>query len=257
MVIDERHTTLIQRAVDGELSAIERDELNVILSESSGAQELYGQLTRIAQLRDATPTVDAPGDLKSSVMRSIDPDRYRYITFGARLSRVLDLMSALWSRQLAFGLATGAVLGLGLSVVVDLGPLSEAERESTSGALVPAMVSVEPTRIFDQDIEADQVTGRLFVDRSGQLYSFQFNIESGIDATVELSYDSDSWVVRSIQQQGLRSMSASSSPGLVHIEHSGKNEYTITLEALNSSPDHVECMVITDRDVMMMRIEME
>lgn len=78
--LNQSNMALINAAVDDELDAAQKSELEVLLSESSDAQEAYQRLKDLSLAIDALPVVQVPTSLKQDLLTIITANTDRKAT---------------------------------------------------------------------------------------------------------------------------------------------------------------------------------
>ena len=76
-MIDATILELIHKDIDDRIMAEEKSRLVRYLAENEEANNLYQELQALSKNLDQLPQVEAPADLKSSIMSQINPELYR------------------------------------------------------------------------------------------------------------------------------------------------------------------------------------
>ena len=72
-MLEERTLHLINADIDGELTADEREDLDVILESSSEARAMRAELLRLSNLLDSQPEQLPPPDLAKQILNKLAP----------------------------------------------------------------------------------------------------------------------------------------------------------------------------------------
>lgn len=145
-MLSDNHLELMNRALDGELSADEEATWQTLLAENEDVRREFEALQRTAALLDETPAVIPPDDLQARILASISGQELPPVTSGAPAEVPLAVVSSnpvAESRDAglsAWGYGLAAALVLGLSVfIIDSQFMEDGDLSETDlvGTLVP------------------------------------------------------------------------------------------------------------------------
>lgn len=239
-MIEERLLHLIHRAADDALSERERVELDRRLQDSPETRRLYDQILGLKDLVSAAPSVDPPAALKSRILAQIDPARYRRRATGSRT--IGTWIGHLWTPQLAYGLAAGLILGIGVASLTHNAGVDPLNPRDLSGTILRQQPSTL-SRIDADAFTTDQATGQLAVDAGNGLTYVQIALESSLEVAVVLEFDESALVARAYEQQQPQAGSITSAPGRITATHMGQNRYLFVLGQIADTDRPLVCRI--------------
>lgn len=242
-MISEQHKILVHRAIDGELSAAELSDFNQLLESSEEFRQFHAQLQALASLPTHLPSVDAPAGLKGQIRANIDKPHGRSRSFASNPRSIGALFGTLLTPRLAYGLAAGLIIGIGLGAVTFSGNSSQLNPLDLSGTLISGKDSMELVRVDADTFGDDHIEGRLAVDAGSGLTYIQIELHSQLDATVILEFDQAAYTLRAFEQQSPVSGRVSTGPGQLTASHLGQNLYLFVLGTTGDSQRPVVCRV--------------
>lgn len=229
-MIDEQTKQLIHRAIDGELTRAEHVELNRILETSAEARQFHHQLSLVAELPKHVPTAEAPEEIKQNVLTEIGQTHQKTIRVSQSNPRGIGaLIGNIFSPRLAYGLAAGLVIGVAVSALTLKGPVGHLDPLDVSGTLVGGKSASALERVDADSFSGGQATGRIAVDVGSGLTYVQVEVQSVLEVTVALDFDSESLVLRAFEQQSPLSSGVITGAGQARATHTGNNYYLFVL----------------------------
>ena len=153
---EDNKLELVSAAMDGELDADERRELDALLESSAEARELKAELDQLDSMLKGVPELEPPASLHDRIMADAHPPR------AASKASALD-----WLRQLTPG------AGLRYAIAASVGAIVAA-----------AVITFPAPQSVPMDV-SDLVGAMAPGSDSSELASFDY-VEDGIDCTVQL-----------------------------------------------------------------------
>jgi hypothetical protein len=234
-MIDETSKILAHRAIDGELSDLELKDFEKRLESSTELLQFYSQLRALAELPIQLPSVEVPASLKGEIHNEIADIARRDRARSSNPRSIAATIGTLLTPRLAYGLAAGLVIGIGLSALTIGKNSGQLNPLDVSGTLVGGKDSRGLTRA-DSDYFGDgQAEGRIAVDVGSGLSYIQVELQSAKEVTVVLEYDPVAYSMRAFEQQSPVSGSIVVSPGQSSASHIGRNHYLFVLGTVGES----------------------
>ncbi len=230
-MLSENQKLLIHRAVDGELTESEKAEFHLLLEASAEARKFYNQMDNIDALTKSLGTVEAPGQLRADVLRALRESKSR-----ASSPRSLGAtFGVLLSPRLAFGLAAGLVIGLGVGALTLKTQTGQLDPLTLSGTILGGTNPETLVRVDSDSFVDGSTKGYVTVDVAKQLYYIQIEIESAQEVSADVEYDPSGYVVRAFEQAVSKPGNIVSGAGQIRTSHSGRNRYLFVLEHISET----------------------
>lgn len=180
-MLSDRAKELINAAVDNELTAAEKEELDALLADSPEARELSRDLERLVKTLEETPAENPPPQLRQRILESVD------LTGG----RSRFNWRALWGRPQPAAWALTFAVGL-LVAVAFYELISAPSAPLDVSDLVGTMAadrSIDGTSRLDSfSLGLEAVQGEVSLNSVEDLLVLEFDLASpeAIEITVEL-----------------------------------------------------------------------
>lgn len=238
-MISENMKILAHRAIDGELSAAETEDFEQLLSTSTEMRQFYSQLEALAALPSHLPSVEPPAGLKSEITSAIAPSR-RIASVGHKNPRSIGaLIGNLLTPRLAYGLAAGLVVGIGLGAVAFNSYTGQLNPLELSGTVIGGKSEKSLIRVDADSFGDGQAVGRLAVDAGSGLTYVQLELQSSQEVSVVLEFDPVGYSIRAFEQQTPHSGIIVSGEGQLTASHVGENRYLFVLGTVAESDSPV------------------
>jgi len=242
-MISDNNKILAHRAIDGELTAAERKEFELLLATSVEVRQFYSQLESLSTLKTQLASVEPPSELRNDVRASIATTHRRAAAGNKNPRSIGALIGTLLTPRLAYGLAAGLVIGIGLGAVSFSGNSGNLNPLELSGTLVGGKDSKSLIRVDADSFSDGQAVGRLAVDAGSGLTYIQFELQSSLEVTVVLEFDPSVHAMRAFEQQSSISGNLTSGHGQVSATHVGENRYLFVLGTVSESSSPVTVRV--------------
>ena len=223
---DQHILDLLNASMDGEISAAEQAELDLLLANSESVRNLDKQLKTIAKLLDELPVLEPPQHLKSSIERQV-----RLPADGGKRKQPGALGQWLDSQWLRTGLALAAGVVLTFSVY-EMGsrPISNRDTENLSGTMVKKGLTSQQGTLLDRvHLDTAQFSGLVELRNMDDVFTLdvQLNSEDPVDVVVDIAgrglvFDGATHAQDSNDFVSVRD-------GAIHLASSGENRFTVKL----------------------------
>ncbi len=231
-MVEEKYIALINQEIDGVNSPQEAANLKAYLAADAEAQQLYDELVAAARLLKAVKAVEPPPDLKSGILRAIQPDRHAARAKKPVLGGIKSLVEVFWSspsRQLryAYVFAFGLIAGLGIFAL-----LSNTSQQASDNANLYGTLAWRDNSGFAavDSIAIDLALGRaaVRVKSSPQQVIAEVSLNTVKEVKVQLEFDANDLGFSGVSQANSLAGSAfSSNEQALKFINRGDNRYVI------------------------------
>jgi hypothetical protein len=222
MTIAQHIVDLINADIDGEISAVEKRELEAILAIDREAQALHSQLSMICAAMDSAKAVTPPTYLKHTILEMTVPNRFksRSPASGRRFFSAPAV-------RLAGAFAAGIVLALGY-LGSDL--VSRNSFDDVTG-LVGTMTDRRADLSVKNSINVSRsdISGTVTIDRSGQILIVEFDLSSLVPIDIVAEFPGEDIWFNGFAQLESSGTSVAAEPGRVTVRTEGKRRYAVYL----------------------------
>ncbi len=234
-MIEEKYKLLLHRAIDGELTARERAELDQRLSISAEARRFHQQLEAFASISAQFPQVDPPSGLRTEVLRRIAGTAQKATSRKPNPRAIGALLGSILTPRLVYGLAAGLVIGIAIGAVSFKHPGSQLDPLDLSGTITSGTDSSVLRRLDADAFSSTQGSGRLSVETNGRLTYVQVELESSLEVSLVIDYDPNAYVFRAFEQQSPQSSGLVTGQGQIRASHLGENRYLFVFGKVGES----------------------
>ncbi len=243
MAIAQHIVDLINADLDGEISTVEKRELEAILAANGEARAFHFELSVLCQAMDSIEGIEPPSYLRHVIMEMAGPKRFRSTSPG--LARRLFSVPAI---RLAGAFAAGIVLTISF---VSSDKISKNAFDDVTG-LVGTMSNRGPSLSASDSthISGSDITGTVAIYRSGQILILDFDLVSQepVDIVAEFA-DKNIWF-NGFAQLESSGTSVAAEPGRVTLRMEGKRRYAVYLHDAGSKGATVNLRFIVDGSVI-------
>jgi len=168
----EEHTLhMINADIDGELTADERDEPDVILESSVEARAMRAELLRLSNLLESLPEQLPPPELSKQILNKLAPQS-RALNFS-----LSGLFASFQPATAGLAFAAGLLMTVGF---YELSPSGQSQSETAS--MVGTMVASQPRspNLLKNDVllKGDGFTGTVSLRSTDGVYVLNFDLDS-------------------------------------------------------------------------------
>ncbi|TFH01499.1 MAG: hypothetical protein E4H13_04745 [Calditrichales bacterium] len=201
-MISQKYITLMQKEIDQEISTAEKAMLSDYLSDNPEADGIYQQLLFVEKKMSQVEQIEAPPELKSNIIKTIDHSRYE--VKRADTTSVFTWRLFLQKRRvhMTFAVAAGLVLGLVLYPLIGYPPEEDTwgTVEAISGTIgIYEAVDVHKTQ--SNTIKTDNLSGSIDIRQSRTTIGVFFNISAREEFDTRLKYNPEVLTFSAIQPQ--------------------------------------------------------
>lgn len=244
----EKYQDLFQQVIDGEISKRDREELDRYLAHSPEALEAFRRMARLLEAPTFRASVEPPPDLKSHVLQSVDPSRYRANVSRRPWASLSEYFHLLITPRLAYGVAMGLLLGVALGAL-GISGYDEAKRidpSVLSGSLTMTDPVREAHRFAEESFAGDQVSGRMTADNADGTALIRFELSATRKVTIILEFEPEAWAFQAFQQQSQKSTEIMTRPGRIEVSHQGRNSYLFRFGLPTERSTRLSYRILTD-----------
>jgi hypothetical protein len=245
-MVDEKYIEIMNRRIDGVATNEEIDILDEYLAKNEEARIHYDNLRRVAETLDNVEKVEAPADMKSNILNSINANQKpaRVVQrYGMR--DLISVVSNWIEYKTAVSFAAGAVAAV-LVAALYLGGVdkitSQDERWMT-GSMVVENISDETVLLEESYFDINKVGGSVNLKRVGDIFTIELDIEADIKAGVMISFDQDQLAVAGFEQRANVGPDVQIFIDGLKITHFGENTYRFFLRPLTLTDSRVKLRI--------------
>ncbi len=212
--LEEGYEELIQREIDGELSAQEKITVRDYVSKNAGARELKDGLAGVAQALNQMEAVEPPEDLRKSILAAL-PKRHS----ATGVFRPRSFLAKLPVLKYGYALAAGLVLGFVLHPFL-FNPNSTLPGAEVRGSMIPRS---------QLTLSAGGISGSVEVRASESGSSLEFDLETQKAVQVEVGFDAAAVEFKGFSQQISKVASFTVTRGRIIVQCEGKQRFIMRL----------------------------
>jgi len=181
-MLEERTLYLINADIDGELTADERADLDVILESSNEARAMRAELLRLSNLLESLPEQLPPPELSKQIFNKLAPQQ-RASNFS-----LSGLFASFQPATAGLAFAAGLLITVGF---YELSPNGQSLSETAS--MVGTMVASQPGSpdLLKNDVllKGDGFTGTVSLRSTDGVYVLNFDLDSENMTEIEVGLD--------------------------------------------------------------------
>jgi len=224
--VDQRTQDLINASIDGEISAIEQDELDRLLLSSEDVRNLDRELRVVTKALDGLPVIEPPAYLQSAIERQVRLPVN--VAVQKKPAGFLAWLDSNWLRT-GFALAAGVVLTIS---VYEMGskPVSIDDTRNMSGTIIKHGKSGQQADILDSiRLDGGQLSGLVELRNENDLFTvdLQLNSKAPVDVVVDFSASGLDFEAASNDSDSENAISYGD--GKIRLASNGKEHFTVKL----------------------------
>ena len=222
---DQHLLNLLNRGIDGELSAAEQTELDALLAGSEHARELDQSLKRLADFLDELPQQEPPGYLHDAIVSQVRLPVNQHAQ-GQQSGRFSQWLAAPWMRT-GLAMAAGVLLTVGIYQTgsENLSP-EDASRMTGTVMKNPGGVLLDST-----DFNTNSFKGKAVLRSNGDLLFVDVSLESDGLAVLKLGFTGPGLEYAGINGLQNPSDQVTMAEGLISVTSSGQQHYELLLRS--------------------------
>ena len=226
---NDKFIELMNRDIDGAISPAEQAELRAFLAGNAGARQQYDELVRINSQFKAVPRVDAPADLKSSIMAQIP------VALAARTGMQHEGFLKRYARWFVPSpgsyVVSGAMAGALVMALVfnTLQRESGSQSERFSGTMTP--INQPSQKVDQQTLQTGDATAEVTCERAGEAVTVTIGLSAQTGVAVTLAFDPHQFAVSGMSADSSALGSLQASDGLIKFESDGSQSVRFAFRA--------------------------
>jgi len=235
--VDQRTLGLINAGIDGELNAIEQDELDRLLLNSESVRQFYNDLRTVTNLLDDLPQLEPPTYLQSAIERQV-----RLPADNATQRKPSGLFAWLDSSRWRTGLALAAGVILTVSLY-EMGskPVSIEDSRNMTGTIIKHGNASRQGEVIDSlRLDSAQLAGLVELRSENGLFTVDVQLNSGVPVDVVVDFAGRGLVLEGASNSSDSGDAVSFGDGEIRIASNGTDHFNVkfrrTSETQNSGP---------------------
>jgi len=235
--VDQRTLNLINANIDGEISAIERDELDRLLLSSESVRQLDRELRTVTKLLDDLPDLESPPYLQSAIERQV-----RLPADSATRKKLSGLFAWLDSSSWRTGLALAAGVVLTISVY-EMGskPVSIEDSRNMTGTIIKHGSTSRQGEVLDSlRLDSAQLNGLVELRNENGLFTVDVQLNSGVPVDVVVDFAGRGLVLESASNSSDSGNAVAVGDGEIRLASNGSDHLSVklrrTTDAQTSGP---------------------
>jgi ferric-dicitrate binding protein FerR (iron transport regulator) len=243
MTIEQKYFEFIQAAIDGEIDAADKDELDAFLAASEEGRAVYGDLMALCQSLDGMPQIDPPPHLRHTLM-NIAPTRSAQRSSPGLIQRMFA------GRALGYigVFAAGVVFALAL---LDSGQISRGAFDDVTG-LVGTMTDSQFVVPEHASISVDrsEVAGTVTLRSTGTILIVDFQLSARQPIEILAGYSDKSIWFNGFAQLESEGTSVAAEEGSVKLRIDGNRRYALYLNNPGQRPATISLQFMAGEQII-------
>lgn len=222
---------LMNRDIDGDITAAERQYLRQELDGDAEARADYDRLVLAAATLRRVPRVAPPETLKASVMADIHRSRALNRKRAFSVQNIMSHLADWWAVGMSPRFLSGAVAGAAIVVVLGgvLGFFGQPSPFDVQGNL--ARLGEPSTQVIGSySVSAGQTSADIYTIRSRNRVIVQLNVTSPVRARIQLGFDPDELILVGAAHNGRPLADVPRSTGLVSLPPTSDGVLKVTFD---------------------------
>ena len=242
MAIEQKYTDLINAAIDGEISAGEKAELEAFLERSPDGRALYDELAALCGSLDGLDQEAPPVHLRHVIMNSAPPTR-KPDTSGSLLQTLLGTPAL----RYAFTFAAGVIVAL---TIIDSSQVANRAFDDVTGLVGTIAEPIDSTLASSVSVDEVNVAGIVSLRSAGSLMILDFDLVSKDHIDIEAGYSDPSIWFNGFAQLESDDTTIAAAPGRVTLGMKGKRRYAVFLHNRGEHQTTVNLRFLADGEVV-------
>ena len=242
MAIEQKYTDLINAAIDGEISAGEKAELEAFLEESAEGRALHDELASLCNTLEELDQEAPPVHLRHVIMNSA-PKTPKPDSSPGFLHTLLGMPAF----KYAFTFAAGVILAL---TVVDSSQVSNRAFDDVTGLVGTIAQPVDSTLASAVSVDELDVAGVVSLRSAGSLMILDFDLVSKDHIEIEAGYSDPGIWFNGFAQLESDDTTVAAAPGRVRLGMQGKRRYAVFLHNQGEHETTVNLRFLADGEIV-------
>lgn len=185
--LDQHILYLVNRSVDGEISATEQEELDSLLITSPEVRDLHDELEKVSNLLDAVPEIEPPEYLKSAIERQVRLPGQEYKKIQKSAGWGTGWLKASWLGT-GLALAAGVVLTVGV-YQMDSEPMIDRDGASMVGTIAKRGPHGQAGDLLDSlQLNTSRLNGLVELRNKDNLFTLSFQLNTAEPTGVVIDF---------------------------------------------------------------------
>jgi hypothetical protein len=234
-MVEEKIVELIHQEIDAENTPDETAKLKACMAQNTEARKLYDEFAAAANMLREVKAVEPPGNLKKSILRSIQQDRYAVRAKKPALGgirSVVDMLFGAPSYQLKYAFTFAFGLMAGLFIYALMSNTSQQQAGVDNSNLYGTMAWLDAAGNFKAvdsmavDLEAGRVS--MQVKSSSKQVIAELYLNTIKETMIQIEFEESDLGFSGLSQASSRAGAAFSSDGhTLKFINLGENQYLI------------------------------
>jgi len=221
MAIEQKYLELIHADIDGEISDVEKDELQAFIASSVEGRTLHEDLTALHTILGSVDKEEPPRHLRYVIMNAVKPMRAK--------PDFLDSLKLLFSAPaLRYAMVFAAGVALTLSLVSS-GQISERAFDDVTGLVGSVADPISATVESSVTLDETAIAGNVSLRRINAMLIVDFDLVAKGPIQIEADYPDESVWFNGFAQLESTGTTISTDVGRVTLRMEGKRRYAVYL----------------------------
>jgi hypothetical protein len=242
MAIEQKYTDLINAAIDGEISAAEKAELDAFLTESTEGRALYEELASLCGTLDTLDAEQPPVHLRHVIMNSIPK--------GSQPAQEPGFLQSLFAAPALRYSATFAAGILVALLIIDSSQVSNKAFDDVTGLVGTVADPIDATLASSIELDERGVAGTVSLRSAGSIMILDFDLVSKDQIEIEADYTEPVIWFNGFAQLGSEDTTISTSGGSVRVGMQGKRRYAVYLQNQGGHETSVSLRFLANGEVV-------
>ena len=227
--LDQRTLYLINRSVDGEITASEQEELDRLLSTSPEVHDLHDSLGKVANLLDKAPEIEPPEYLKGAIERQVRLPVQEYKKTANRGLWGIEWFNMSWLGT-GLALAAGVVLTVGV-YQMDSEPVSDRDSASMVGTIAKRGPHGQAGALLDSvQLDTSRLNGLVELRNKDDLFTLSLKLNTGEPTDVVIDFAGRGLEFGDVTGAQADDYRVAIEDGSIHLAGTGEQQYTVILK---------------------------
>jgi anti-sigma factor RsiW len=239
---NEKMIDLMNRDIDGAISPAEQAELRAYLASSPEARRQYDELVKLNSHFRGVSRVEAPSDLKPSIMFNISAQQAASSKHqhGGYLKKYARWFVPSPSSYVVSGAMAGALVMM-LALNIFQGERSDRV-DRFRGTMAPA--KQESAKIVDQQtLQAGDASAEVACERTGQVVTVAMDLSTPTGMTVTLAFDPQQFAVSGMSTDSSTLRELQTSDGLIKFSSDGTQSVRFLFRADSAAAGRIRVAI--------------
>ena len=242
MALDEKYTHLINAAIDGEISAADKADLDAFLAENADGRALYNELSSLCESLDGLDTEEPPVHLRHVIMNTIPEQKKPDDEPG--FLQALFLQPAL---RYTATFAAGVIVAL---LIIDSSQVSNKAFDDVTGLVGTVAEPIESNLASSVMVDELDVAGTVSLRSAGSIMIIDFDLVSRDPIEIEADFRDPSIWFNGFAQLESEGTSVAAADGRVTLGMQGKRRYAVYLHNQRGHATTVNLRFLSDGEVV-------